>query len=329
MRSDRHRDAQPYRIDAAALRRQRALNRVHSTIILFGLMALAACMGFVLAGIEGVIVGILIAGAGLLVGSVSGTAMFRRIYGAIALDMRNAPDLVLLLGELARRAGLARAPTLHLLPSRLPQAMSAGEREEPAVAVTLGLLQVLPPRELAAVLAHEVAHVRHGDAFVMRLAAAAGTLTQTMSTIGIFLLIVFLPVLVMTGEAFVSPLAIVLLIFSPVVGDLLQLALSRRREFLADAGAVELTGDPVALAAALQRLERLRGDDWERFPSRGRGRPHWFRTHPSTKERIDRLLRLVPPARPDLPLATQPSDLRQLFGGHDPRQRRFARPFRR
>ena len=313
MRPGRYRSAQPYRVDAAALNRQQALNRAHSVIILFGLMALAACMGFALAGINGVIVGALFAGAGLIASSASGTGMFRQVYGAVTLGAHNAPDLVLLVVELARRAALDRAPTLHLLPSRLPQAMSAGNREEPAVAVTLGLLQALSPRELAAVLAHEVAHIRHGDAFVMRLAASAGALTQTMSTAGILLLIVFLPVLMMTGEVFVSPLAVLLLIFSPVISDLLQLSLSRRREFLADAGAVELTGDPFALAAALERLERLRGDNWERFASRG-GWLHWFRTHPSTKERIDRLMQLAPPAHPDLPLAVQSADLRQLFG---------------
>jgi heat shock protein HtpX len=327
MRSGRHRNAQPYRVDAAALRRQRALNRVHSTIILSGLMALAAFMGFMLAGIEGVIIGALIAGAGLMVGSASGTAMFRQIYGAVPLGMHNAPDLVLLVVELARRAGLDRVPTLHLLPSRLPQAMSAGDRAAPAVAVTLGLLQVLSPREVAAVLAHEVAHIRHGDAFVMRLAASAGTLTQMMSTVGIFLLLVFFPIFLATGEAIVSPLAVLLLTFSPVVSDLLQLSLSRRREFLADAGAVELTGDPQGLASALLRLERLRGNDWERVGPRGRWL-HWFRTHPRTEERIDRLLRLVPPSRPDLPLVAHPADLRRLFADRqDWRRRSFTGRF--
>jgi heat shock protein HtpX len=242
--------------------------------------------------------------------------------------MHNAPDLVSPVIELARRAGLDRTPTLHLLPSRLPQAMSAGERDASAIAVTLGLLQMLPPRELAAVLAHEIAHIRHGDAFVMRLAATAGAMTQTMSNAGILLLIVFLPVFVMTGEMFVSPLAVLLLIVSPVAGDLLQRALSRRREFLADAGAVELTGDPHGLALALQRLERLRGDGWERFAPRGGGWLHWFRTHPSTEERIDRLLRLSPPVRPDLPLAAQSADPRALFRGRDDlRGRRFTRRF--
>jgi heat shock protein HtpX len=91
----------------------------------------------------------------------------------------------------------------------------------------------------------------------------------------------------------VSPLAIVLLVGAPMASDLLELSLSRRREFLADAGAVELTGDPVALARALERIARLQGDDWERFTARGGRWLRWFRTHPTTDERIERLTELM------------------------------------
>jgi heat shock protein HtpX len=317
-----------YLFNADVLSRQRTLNRLHSTVILSSIMALSAGVGFVLAGIDGIILGALLTGAALLVGSTSGTVLFRQAR-AISLDVRNAPGIALLVNELARRAGLDRPPSIHLLPSPSLQAMSAGDRAEPAIAITSGLLQSLPPRELAAVLAHEIAHIRHGDAFVMRLAAAAGALTQTMSTIGIFLLIAFLPVFWATGEVLMSPVAAVLLVVSPMVSDLLQLSLSRRREFLADAGAVELTGDPQGLAVALRLLETLRGSDWERFRSRGGRWLHWLRTHPSTEERIKRLYALVAPARPDLPLAPQPVDLQSLFGPrYDPWRRRFMRPLR-
>jgi heat shock protein HtpX len=276
--------------------------------MLFGLMALAAGVGFVLNGIEGIILGALLARATLAVGSASGGALFRQAFGAITLNQRNAPDLVRLVAELARRADLPRAPTIHLLPSPVLQAMSAGDRRDPAIAVTSGLLRALPPREIAAVLAHEIAHIRHGDVFIMRLGAAAGAMTQVTSTVGLVLLVAFVPVLWATDEILVSPIAIALLIFSPVISDLLQLSLARRREFLADAGAVELTGDPGALASALQRLERLRGDNWERFAARGGRWLHWFRTHPSTWERVQRLSELIIPDRPDLPLATRLGD---------------------
>ncbi|WP_206533550.1 zinc metalloprotease HtpX [Mesorhizobium sp. M5C.F.Cr.IN.023.01.1.1] len=316
-----------YLLDSEALRQQRALNRLHSVTILIGLMALAAWTGYVISGSDGIVFGLILSGITLLVGSASGGALFRQAYGAIVLDRHSDPELVMLIAELARRAGLPRAPTLHLLPSPVLQAMAAGDREDPAIAVTSGLLQTLPPRELAAVLAHEIAHIRHGDIFIMRLAATAGAMTQVMSSVGLFLLFALLPVLWATGE-FLSPFGILLLTFSPTVSDLLQLSLSRRREFLADAGAVELTGDPQALALALRRIEAIQGDDWERFDSRGARWLHWFRTHPSTSERIARLAELVSPVRPDLPLANRTAYLDSLAGRGDRSWRQnLMRPF--
>lgn len=316
-----------YLLNSEALRQQRARNRLHSAVILLSLMALAAWTGFAISGSDGVVLGLILSGITLLVGSTSGGDLFRQAYGAIVLDRRNAPDLVILAAELARRAGLARAPTLHLLPSPVLQAMAAGDREDPAIAVTSGLLQTLPPREVAAVLAHEIAHIRHGDIFIMRLAATAGAMTQAMSSVGLFLAFALLPVLWATGEV-LSPVGILLLTLSPTVSDLLQLSLSRRREFLADAGAVELTGDPQALAQALRRIEAIQGDDWERFASRGAHWLHWFRTHPSTRERITRLAELVSPVRPDLPLGDRTA-YRDLAAGRGDRswQQNLMRPF--
>jgi heat shock protein HtpX len=116
----------------------------------------------------------------------------------------------------------------------------------------------------------------------------------------VFLLVAYFPVLWTTGEV-VSPAAIALLMGAPMVSDLLELSLSRRREFLADAGAVELTGDPTSLARALERIARLQGDDWERFTARGGRWLRSFRTHPTTAERIDRLSRRVAVPRSELP----------------------------
>ncbi len=302
-----------YLLDGEVLRQQRERNRLHSAFILVGLMALAASTGYAISGPDGVIFSLLISGATLLVGSASGSASFRRTYGAITLNRRNAPDLVMLVEELSLRAGLPRAPTLHLLRSPVLQAMAAGDREDPAIAVTSGLIESVPPRELAAVLAHEIAHIRHGDTFIMRLAYTAGAMTQTMSSIGLLMLFALLPVFWATGEV-LSPFGILLLTLSPTISDLLQLSLSRRREFLADAGAVELTGDPQGLARALQRIHAMQGDDWERFASRGGRWLHWFRTHPSTPERIERLAKLVPPVRADLRLGGRRSYLVPLSG---------------
>ena len=287
-------------VDAKALRRQRYLNRLQSGILLAGLFALAAVTGFLFAGTDGLLIAAVIAAGFMLVNPMSGEIPFRYIYGAVPLTPASAPQLAAMVGELARRAELERAPTLFLIPTRLLQAMAAGSREAPSVAVTSGLLSELSSRELAAVLAHEITHIRHGDMFVMRLAAAAGSMTHAMSTAGIFLLIAYFPVLWSTGSA-LSPAAIALLLAAPMVSDLLQLSLSRRREFLADAGAVELIGDPLSLARALERIEDLQGDDWERFTARGGRWLRWFRTHPTTEERIERLARLAAAPRPGLP----------------------------
>jgi heat shock protein HtpX len=280
------------RIDAEALRRQRFLNRLQSSVLLLGLGALAGATGYLLGGSDGVIFAAALAATFLLINPVSGDIAFRYVYGAVPLTPASAPRLMSLVAELARRADLDGTPALFLIPTPVLQAMAAGGREAPSIGVTRGLLRTLPSGELAAVLAHEIAHIRHGDMFVMRVAAAAGSMTRAMSMAGTLLIILYFPVLWATGTT-ASPLAIVLLVGAPMASDLLELSLSRRREFLADAGAVELTGDPVALARALERIARLQGDDWERFTARGGRWLRWFRTHPTTDERIERLTELV------------------------------------
>ena len=111
-----------------------------------------------------------------------------------------------------------------------------------------------------------------------------------------------------------------------MVSDLLELSLSRRREFLADAGAVELTGDPTSLARALERIEALQGDDWERFTARGGRWLRSFRTHPTTAERIERWPsgRVAPPRAAELELAENPREFAHS-GGQSLGQRMLRR----
>jgi heat shock protein HtpX len=291
-------------LDTAALARQARLNRLQSALLLLGLTALAALSGLIVAGLPGLLVAGGVALALLLFDPEPGSAVFRQLLGGVPLPPEAAPELHAVARTLARRAGLLRAPALYLLPSPVLQAMAAGDRARPAIALTLALLRALPPREVAAILAHEIAHLRHGDVRVMRLAAAASSLTRIMGTFGALMLVLWFPLLLAAGEA-PSPIAFLLLMAAPVLGDLLILSLSRRRELLADAGAVELTRDPGGLAAALMRLERIQGDDWERLASRSGARwLRWFRTHPTIRERIARLsetIALVPSA-PEWPV---------------------------
>ena len=145
-------------------------------------------------------------------------------------------------------------------------------------------------RELAGVLAHEISHIRNNDLWLMSLADLTGRLTRTMTLLGLILLFVGLP-LWLSGAASLPWLLISLLVFAPQLTVLLQLALSRAREFEADLDAAGLTGDPAGLASALARLERCQRGIWERIlmPGYRLPEPSLLRSHPPTEQRIARL----------------------------------------
>ena len=145
-------------------------------------------------------------------------------------------------------------------------------------------------------LAHEITHVRNNDIWVMSLADILSRFTRSMSFFAIFLFFLSVPVTVFRGTP-VPWVAIMLLYFAPTFSSLLQLALSRSREFDADLGGASLTGDPEGLALALGKLERYQGRLWEDIfmPGRRIPIPSVLRTHPQTSERIARLMALKKP----------------------------------
>jgi heat shock protein HtpX len=283
-------------LDRQALARARLRNRIETAATLVALGALAALIGFLAAGIDGLVVGAIMAAVGLSFGALPAEAVFRQGFGAVPLSPFQAPVLHALLRELARRAGLPAVPQLYLLPQAVLQAVAAGTTERPGIGVTRALVETLTAAELAGVLAHEISHVRHGDLTVMRIAAAASAITRAMAQAGLIVLVLW-----GAGAVGAHPLLPVLLILAPLASDLLALSLSRTREFLADAGAAELTGDPAALASALTRLKVLQGDDFERLASRGPRWLRWFRTHPTIEERVAALAAAVVPVRAALP----------------------------
>jgi len=286
-------------VDPATLARLQRRNRLETALSLAALVALAAAIGWLAAGADGLIVGAAMMGAGLAFGALPAEVVFQQGFGAIRLTPFAAPGLFALVDELSRRAGLAVAPNLYLLPQPVLQAVAAGSTEKPGIGVTRALVETLKPAELAGVLAHEVSHIRHGDLMVMRLAAQASAITRAMAQAGLIVLVLW-----GSGAVGAHPLLPALLVVAPLLSDLLALSLSRTREFLADAGAVELTGDPYGLSSALLTLERLQGDDFERLASRG---PRWlrlFRTHPTIAERVAALREASVMVRPALPVWT-------------------------
>lgn len=265
------------------------------TLLLFGLMALLlASVGYLIAGAVGALWSLVLCGIILYITPKISPRLVLRMYNARPLDIGDAPGLYEIVHELSRRAGLSPSPALYYIPSRIMNAFSVGDRRASAIAVTDGLLRNLSVGELAGVLAHEVSHVSSGDLRIMNLADALSRFTNAVSTVGIAALIFYLPLYFLAGVLVPLP-AILLLLFAPTAGVLLQMALSRTREFEADLGAVALTGDPRGLASALLKLESYRLRIWDVIfmPGRKVPAPSILRTHPVTEKRIARLIGLA------------------------------------
>jgi heat shock protein HtpX len=226
--------------------------------------------------------------------------LLMKLSGGRPLSRLQSPELYQLTDTLAREAQLERSPELYLLSTRQPNALAAGSRNESVIAVSAGLLQLLTHRELTGVLAHEVSHLRHDDIRVMRLADLAARLTGSLSLFGQILLLLNLP-LILFSEQSINWLLVLILIFAPQVSALMQLGLSRVREYNADLGAVKLTGDPQGLASALQKIESSFGGLMQRFLGSYQVLPGWLRTHPPTRERVKRLLELTSDGLEKLP----------------------------
>ncbi len=280
--------------------RQRRLHKLRnlaqSALLIIGMLAVLGLSAFMLWGWAGLVWAIGLTGVSLLVAPSVAPEWVMRAYGARPLHPDEFPDGYALLRRLAARAGLERLPRLYWLPTELLNAFAVGRPERAAIGLSDGLLRALTPRELAGVLAHELSHVRNDDLWIMGLADIVSRLTSLLSWIGQLLLILNLP-FVVAGEVVVPWLVVLLLVFAPTLVGLLQLALSRSREFDADLDAAALTGDPRGLASALAKLERFQGRYWEEIllPGRRMPVPSLLRTHPPTDERIRRLLDLYEP----------------------------------
>lgn len=233
---------------------------------------------------------------------------------------RIAPDrdnqLNALLNVLTYRAGLRNRPDLYIIPSLTINAFAAGRKDHAAIALTEGLLRRLSMREIAGVIGHELSHIRNDDLRVLGLADIVTRFVQLLSYLALALALVNL-LAAFEGHTFVSWWGVALLYLAPLASSLLQLGLSRAREFDADLDAAALTGDPLGLAAALRKLETHTGHFWEDLmlpvPARRVPQPSLLRTHPTNQDRINRLNRLG--NRPELePLIIAEQPMISLVG---------------
>ena len=269
-------------------------------LLMAAIMALFGMVGSVLGGGQGMLLALMFGfGVNLWAYWFSDT-MVLRLYRAQEVDATSAPQLYNTVGELAARAGLPM-PKVYLIDEAQPNAFATGRNpEHAAVAATTGILQLLSARELRAVLAHELSHVRHRDILTSTITASIAGAISTLANFGMFFG-------GRTNDNRNPIVALVVLILAPIAAVLIQLAISRGREYEADRGGAELSGDPHALADALAKIDRyakgLPLEIAEAHPATahmmiinplsGGGLASLFRTHPPTEERIHRLLAMA------------------------------------
>lgn len=273
--------------------RSRLKNGLQTLLIMGSLAVVLAVPGYLLGGTMGVVMSLMAVLIAVYLSSWVPARVILSNTGAGQLRRHQAPELYDLLDNLYERAGLDIDPQLYFAPSRELNAFSVGDRRDGAIAVSEGLLRTLDLRQLAGVLAHEISHLRHGDTRVMSMAAAMTRLTFWLATAVQVMVLLMLP-MAMAGEWEVPWLLLFVVVISPTLSTLLQLALSRNREYTADLEAAAITGDPKGLASALDVLERCNGA-WLTTLFGRRQMPawiDWLQSHPPTRERIRRLLEL-------------------------------------
>ena len=271
------------------------MNNVKVFVLMAGLTALFGALGIWLGGQGGMVMALLFAGAMNLFMYYNSGSMVLRMYGAKVVTEQEAPELYRMVDRLRQRAGLPM-PTVAIAPHEQPNAFATGRNPEHAVVcVTEGILKLVPPNELEGVIAHELGHIKNHD---MLLQTFTATMAGAISMLG-------QAALFFGGrdDENRNPLTLLLaIIVAPIAASLVQFAISRQREFKADAAGAEISGNPLGLANALVKLDAYA----KQIPIRvspaaaplaqvnplqahGGGITTLFSTHPSTTARVERL----------------------------------------
>jgi heat shock protein HtpX len=263
---------------------------LQTSLILTAMAALFALVGYKLFGASALIfAGIF--GIGITIAAPKLSPRMLLSSGRVReLEYQDAPRLYAAVAELAKRARLPEVPRLGYIRSPIPNAFTVGGRQDSAIIISEALVNRLSLREMTAVLAHEIAHIRNGDLRLIALADTVRRITSFLSRAGLLFLFFSLPLYLFSPAYSFPGLLILVLLAAPTLSMLLQFALSRGREYNADAGASELTGDPLGLASALQTIaypQRIFLGYF--FPVRREEERSMFRTHPPTEERVRRL----------------------------------------
>jgi heat shock protein HtpX len=278
------------------------MNYFRTALLLAGLTALFMGVGFLIGGKGGAVIALVIAAGMNLFTYWNSDRMVLSMYGAHEVDRTTAPDLYNLVAELAGRAGLPM-PRVFLMDEAQPNAFATGRNpDNAAVAVTVGLTQQLSREELAGVIAHELAHIKNHDTLLMTITA---TIAGAISMVAQFGMFFGGHRDNSSGPGIIG--SIVMMILAPFAAMLVQMAISRTREYAADNLGARIAGQPMWLASALTKIEsaahQVPNMEAERNPATahmfivnpltGQGMDNLFATHPSTENRIAALQQLA------------------------------------
>jgi len=281
-------------------------NLMKTAILMAAITALFMAIGSLIGGQTGMMLALVVALGMNFFSYWFSDKLVLRMYNAQQVDESSAPQFYRMVAELAQRAQLPM-PKVYLIEEDAPNAFATGRNpENAAVAATTGILRVLSERELRGVMAHELAHVRHRDILISTVSA---TMAGAISMLANFAM--FFGGRDSEGRSHNPVVGLLVMFLAPIAASLIQMAISRAREFEADRGGAEISGDPRALASALQKIHQYANggiplEAAERHPETAQmmimnplsagGLRGLFSTHPSTEERVQRLLAMAPVA---------------------------------
>ncbi len=277
-------------------------NWLKTSILMAGIIALFGAIGMMLGGKQGMLLALVFGGAMNVFAYWNSDKMVLRMYNAQQVDETSSPYLYNMVRELAGRAQLPM-PKVYIIHEDQPNAFATGRNpENAAVAATTGILQMLSERELRGVMAHELAHVKHRDILISTISA---TMAGAISALANFAM--FFSGRDEEGRPTNMIASIAVSLLAPLAASLIQMAISRAREFEADRGGAEIANDPHALADALMKIDAFArgipmptaeahpetGQMMIMNPLSGGGLRGLFSTHPATEERVARLRALA------------------------------------
>jgi heat shock protein HtpX len=277
-------------------------NLMKTAILMAAITALFMLVGQMMGGNSGMMIALILALGLNFFSYWFSDKIVLRMYNAREVDDSSAPQFVGMVRELAERAGLPM-PRVYLIDEDAPNAFATGRNPaNAAVAATTGIIRVLNERELRGVMAHELSHVKHRDILISTISATMAGAIGMLANIA----------MIFGGRDSEgrpsNPIAgLLVAILAPLAASLIQMAISRAREFEADRGGAVISGDPQALASALQKIHRYAQGiplhATERHPETaqmmimnplsGGGLRGLFSTHPTTEERVERLLAMA------------------------------------